>query len=88
MVDNLSDKNKNVRVKGSLKLHLSYWLEIGTNDFILVTLQRGYKIPFKSTPMKESFRNNRSALENYEFVASELKDLLESGRILETTEHP
>ena len=88
MVDNLSDKNKNVRVKVSLKLYLSYWLEIGANDFILDTLQRGYKIPFKSTPMKESFRNNRSALENYEFVASELKDLLESGRILETTEHP
>ena len=43
---------KHMIVKGRLKKHLSFWSEIGTNDFILDVIENGYKIPLYSLPPK------------------------------------
>ena len=44
-------------------------------------MKEGYKIPFFSTPYR---KNNKSALNNNEFVTKEIEELLTSGRIVET----
>ena len=46
-------------------------------------LREGYALPFTKEPQPASFNNNRSALNNKEFVTKEILDLLSSGRIRE-----
>ena len=59
------------------------------NNFVLNTLEYGYKIPFKASP--PSFakgRNNLSSLAYPKFVEKEIEDLLHFGFIKETKEPP
>ena len=42
---------------------------------------QGYSLPFTSEPEPAIFRNNRSALDNADFVTKESLDLLDSGRV-------
>ena len=37
-------------VKGRLRAHLSFWVEIGAPPWVLDTIRSGYVIPFESTP--------------------------------------
>ena len=45
-------------------------------QFILNTIRFGYKIPFISRPPTVSLGNNRSALDEPEFVKESIKDLI------------
>lgn len=71
-------------LKGNLRPNLKYWEEIGASSTILEILKTGYKLPFISTPRNSYFENNKSALVENNFVLDSIKELLESGRIVES----
>ena len=64
---------KNILVKDRLKKHLSFWRDIGSNEFVLDVIQNGYKIPLYSMPDRTFCKNNRSALLEPEFVSEAIK---------------
>lgn len=72
---------KNILVKDRLKKHLSFWREIGSNDFVIDVIQNGYKVPFYSMPEPIVCKNNKSALLESEFVSEAITDLLDRGLI-------
>ena len=39
-------------VKGRLKMHIQYWKYIKANEFVINSIDKGYVIPFISTPQK------------------------------------
>ena len=51
-------------------------------------IRDGYKIPFTYTPKKAYFKNNKSSLQEYEFVTKTLKELLQNNLIEETKSIP
>lgn len=53
---------------GRLGYAYEYWQSIHANDHILGVIQDGYKLPFYSEPNNCILRNNRSVLDNSEFV--------------------
>ena len=63
-------------VKGGLRTHLPFWVEIGAPPWVLETIRSGYVIPFESIPPGVCLSNNRSALEH-----DDVCDLLELGLI-------
>ena len=79
---------KSPSVKGSLKEHYNFWAEIGSNQYILDVIQNGYRLPLITTPESCHLKNNRSALDNGEFVKEAINELLISGSIIETKEKP
>ena len=85
MAESLIDDGDNAgsftpNVKGRLKERLGFWKEIGAGNWVIKILSQGYAIPFTSEPEPAIFRNNRSALDNADFVTEEILDLLDSGR--------
>ena len=50
---------------------------------MLDTIADGYKIPFFSTPEPAEFQNNRSAINNYDFVTSSIDELVRTKRVME-----
>ena len=70
-------------VKGRLRERLPFWKEIGAGNWVTRILREGYALPFTKEPEPAFFNNNRSALNNREFVTKEILDLLSSGRIRE-----
>ena len=72
-----------VKVKGSLKRNVAFWEHIGASRFIRDTIVYGYKIPFIYTPPAASFGNNRSAIQDSEFVELAISDLLIAGSVVE-----
>ncbi len=76
------------KVIGSLRRNSEAWVELGANKFILDIVKTGYKIPFYRTPDPASFRNNRSALNEREFVNEAISELLQIGGILESNVSP
>ena len=72
-----------VKVKGSLKRNVAFWVHIGAFRFIRDTIVYGYKIPFIYTPPTASFGNNRSAIQHSEFVEQAISDLLIAGSVVE-----
>ena len=79
---------KSIIVKGRLKKHLAFWKTIGANDFILDVIENGYKIPLYSNPRKTFCKNNKSAIENSDFVTEAIQDLLDRHLILKCKEQP
>ena len=55
------------------------------SPYILSTILEGYKIPFLTTPPRSNLKNNRSALENQDFVIKAIDELLSGNCISETT---
>ena len=51
-------------------------------------MNEGYKIPFTYTPQKAHFKNNKSALQNSDFVTDPIKDLLVNKLVKETNNIP
>ena len=45
-----------VFVKGRLKRNVNFWKDIGANDFILDTIENGYKLPLIQTPEPAVFK--------------------------------
>lgn len=64
---------------GRLKSKVSEWEEMGANKSIVQLIKVGYKIPFKTEPSSVVLRNNRSALNDKDFVTKELQNLLKKG---------
>ena len=77
MEEDLTYKSSSLlRIKGSLKRHITYWENIGASAFILDIISSGYKIPFYLTPESSFSSNNRSAIEHSEFVRDSTEDLI------------
>ena len=67
-----------------MRRHLRFWREtLEASPHILSVIEHGYKIPFRYNPPSFEFKNNKSALQNKEFVNKTLKGLLEEGKIFE-----
>lgn len=48
----------NFNVKGKLRAHVEFWEVIHAPPFIIDCIREGYKIPFYTTPLNASFKNN------------------------------
>ena len=75
-------------VKGNLRKNLEFWQRIGTPNFILNVIERGYMLPFLSLPEPAVFKNNRSSLTHADFVEEAIRELVESGRVVEANVPP
>jgi hypothetical protein len=58
-------------------------MNIGASDFVLDTIRNGYVIPFVNPPVSMYFKNNKSALDNPEFVDQAINKDLTKGQKLE-----
>ena len=79
---------KPVMVKGRLKQNLEYWEDVGASDFIISTINEGYKMLFIDSLEPAEFKNNRSAIHNSEFVSNSLRELIASKRVVEAPFKP
>ena len=71
-------------LKGRLKRSNEFWKNtLKANDFVIETINDGYKLPLKETPIKTEFRNNKSAIQNSDFVNEALKELIVSNCVIE-----
>ena len=66
-------------VKGRLAKHIEFWMNIEASDLVLDTIRNGYVIPFVNPPVSMYFKNNKSALDNSEFVDQTVSELVDSG---------
>ena len=73
---------------GRLKASLKHWEEAKVNEYIKAVIVDGYRIPFRTLPGVFHLKNNRSALENKLFVATEIEKLKEKGCISEVLYKP
>ena len=77
-----------VNVKGNLRRNKIFWQIIGTTQFILNVIYRGYMLPFESLPDPAMLKNNSSSISHAQFVEEAISKLCESGRVIETSEPP
>ena len=76
-------------MKGNLKKHLPFWEKtIRANETVCNILKSGYKLPFLCTPSNAEFKNNSSALKNWEFIEESIKDMLRVGTVKERLTKP
>ncbi|VDI04514.1 Hypothetical predicted protein [Mytilus galloprovincialis] len=75
-------------VKGRLKKHLDYWKKIEANSYVLDIIENGYAIPFITTPDSVFSKNNKSAIDNAEFVSQAIAELLVNDCIEEVKTRP
>jgi len=76
-------------LKAISEKNINYWQEtLEANDAILDTLIEGYKIPFITLPNSCNCKNNKSSFKSKPFVDSAIKELLDTGRILEVNQKP
>ena len=83
---NLSDYENGVGkivVKSRLRKNLDYWKSIDASPYMLDIISSGYKIPFIEEPPCAKSENNKSTLDNSEFVNEALVGLVETDRVLE-----
>lgn len=69
-------------VKGRIKSHFKSWENINANPWVLDVVNNGYSIPFDNLPKPCVFLNNRSAIDNSQFVHEAVFDLLSKGLIV------
>ena len=69
-----------VNVKGRLKDHIQFWMNIQAPKFILSIISDGYKLPLLHTPPRSFNKNKLSAINNSVFVTESILDLLASDR--------
>ena len=75
-------------LRGRMKASIGFWCEIGAPLEILNIIQEGYKIPFMGTPKQARFKNNKSAINNSQFVSQAISDLLSKGLIVQCNSVP
>lgn len=63
-------------VRGRLKTNILAWKELESTEAVLSVIKEGYKLPLHSIPESCVLRNNKSALDNNDFVTEALNDLL------------
>ena len=73
---------------GRLKANINKWKLITSNIHVIDVVQNGYKLPLKTEPDRVILQNNRSALDNPDFVKSEIESLLKKGCIREVVSPP
>ena len=61
---------------------------IGANTVVTSMIKESYKTHFTYTPQKAYFKNNKSALQNSDFVKDSIKDLLANKLLKETNNIP
>lgn len=64
--------DENVSPVGRLRGHLTKWVDIHADKYILDVIENGYKIPFKTVPKSVCLDNNKSARDNVKVVCSEV----------------
>ena len=75
-------------VKGRLRKRLAFWERLGANEFVLDTIKNGYKLPFIHIP-RESYKiNNKTDMDNTDFVSDTIIDLIDSGSVIEVPFKP
>lgn len=66
-----------------------FWKEeLKANDWVMGVIEKGYIIPFKSTPENYEEANNRSAKKNMEFVREEVRELVKLGVVERSLKKP
>ena len=71
-----------------MKTSLSFWKNINTSEFIIDIIKSGYKIPFVNEPENIILKNNKSALDQTEFVEKAIKELSNANLIREESSRP
>ena len=79
---------KHIIVKNRLKENIQFWKNIGANNFIIDTIENGYKLPLITIPPRTFCKNNRSALLENDFVVEAIQDLLDRFIIQKCTDIP
>ncbi|KAL9970917.1 hypothetical protein ACROYT_G023375 [Oculina patagonica] len=74
-----SPREGSVCVKGRLKDHLSFWHAIKANQWVISIIRDGYALPFVELPPRKQMENHKSAADEKEFVAEQVKELLLTG---------
>ena len=65
-----------VNVKGRLKDHIQFWVNVQAPEFILSIISEGYKLSLLHTPPRSLTKNNLSAINTSVFVTESILDLL------------
>ena len=80
--------SNNVSVAGRLNKCLDFWKLINANQYILDIIEHGYKIPFKTLPLSDHLKNNKSSLDHPKFVETAILDLVKCGAVIQSTNKP
>ena len=75
-------------MKGRVKKRWLFWEQLDANKSTVNIIREGYKLNFEGIPIEKCFKNNQSALNNVEFVNETLRELLNSGAIIEVPFQP
>ena len=70
-------------VRGRMKTNIEFWRSIKAPNEIINVIESGYRLPFLNSPPPASFKNNKSARDNPEFVSEAILDLLDKNLIVE-----
>ena len=68
---------------GQLKRHIGFWRHIRTSNFLLRTIDQGYRIPLVSCPPPHQAKNNASSRRQPEFVRRAINELIVTGAVQE-----
>ena len=82
------DKGRTPNVKGNLKRNISFWRTISAPRFILDVIELAYKLPFETLPESVHLKNNKSAEKHAAFVNEAISELVNSGRVVQTSTVP
>ncbi|CAC5388869.1 unnamed protein product [Mytilus coruscus] len=74
-------------VKSSLSKNVAFWEHIGASKFIINTI-KCYMIPFVNLPPPMKFRNNKSAVDNTDFVNEAVLELAKNRCVHEVPFQP
>ena len=77
-----------LNVNGNLRKNLGFSRSFGAPNFILTTIETGYKLPFASLPLAVRLKNNMSARLHVDFVDEAVRQLVNSGRVCRTERQP
>lgn len=80
--------DENVSPVGRLRGHLTKWVDIHADKYILDVIENGYKIPFKTVPKSVCLDNDKSARDNVKVVCSEIQKLIDKGCVTEVKNVP
>jgi hypothetical protein len=76
-------RSKHPLLIGNLRKCITYWESEGASEFVIDTIKHGNVVPFQNVPPPMKFKNNKSALNQADFVDDLIADLLKSGCIID-----
>ena len=76
-----------VAVQRRLFEHSRFWIEeLEVSEFVRGIILHGYRLPFRAFPPPLFSKNHRSAFQHAEFVSGAIRDLVQSGCVVQTAE--